>query len=1008
MKSSRVNFFPCPGLAGPLAACLSAGSCPFSHIVLACATCTVLCTSKKAFKQHLNSRRHLRRSSANATLLSAEVNVRLAGDHSASSFQCTICNKYFTSAGQKEMHDQSSKHRKSIRAFAVVQNEIAGKVAVDGIEILPLSLNLGRIDIGATKSFTFEVHNKTNELISFVECSNEDSAVAALTCGALHAQITPGDSLALCFDAVGRELGYFHRVLHFRLEKPTGVVALKRTISATIGMDESELKPKIPFKRLDKTHDMRNGAKILKTGAIDGLGDPTAKYQRKLPRFAVPEYIREALSGNCGNPLSVFSNKLIPRNPRKHSQYSAYYHNLLWAEEVQLETDIRQYSMFSVELKESRSGRTFALHVDGLAEKRPSVLRGDSVFVRATGQTGPVFDAKAVKVELETVHLAMHKAFQQQHVQGQLYDIQFSVGRTPWRRMHHAIALCSNWDFARFDSPFYDIQQNVAERAFTAGKRYSDAKSRPLKAFNGLVDDNEEQRLAVAIITDGFHHPLPFLLFGPPGTGKTSTIVEAINQITHLDPTTKILVCAPSNTAADVLLERLSRTKAPDIMFRLNAFSRNQPSTFSLFEKYVFRSSDGFDVPTLDTLKQYQIVVSTCVSSAILGGIGIPASHFTHVFIDEAGQAMEPEVLIPIATFGNQENTRIVLAGDHRQLGPIVHSAVATHFGLGISLLERFMHCLRPGEPTYSPIVAKLHCQRLQPHVTDYDVAMLCASVKLLKNYRSHEDILKTPNELFYDGELLPCADPKVTRRYLGWGYLPNKETPILFVHTEGKDEREAQSPSWFNTVEVKRVLEILESISDDRSGVGAISGEEIGIITPYNRQAQKLRQSLSKKFPKIMVGTVELFQGQEKDIIILSTVRSNPDFLAHDQKFNLGFLNDPKRFNVAVTRARSLLVVVGNANILSLDPSWSAWMKHAYSLNAAKNLPASVVDRFKSDLVSSPTSGDMSSKRSSRAASVFSFLSVSKSEAEEKLVVTECLEEEFTFLNEAEFREFD
>lgn len=182
--------------------------------------------------------------------------------------------------------------------------------------------------------------------------------------------------------------------------------------------------------------------------------------------------------------------------------------------------------------------------------------------------------------------------------------------------------------------------------------------------------------------------------WGRPGTGKTVTIVEAIRQILQADPKAKILACAPSNSAGDIIARRL--TEAPyaltmDQLFRFYASSRRKDDVPDELRDYTQTTRDGyFTIPTIPVLKHFRVVISTCVSSSFIYSVGVPRGHFTHIFVDEAGQATEPEVMIGIKTMADN-NTNVVLSGDPKQLGPIVRSAIARELGLEKSYLERMM-----------------------------------------------------------------------------------------------------------------------------------------------------------------------------------------------------------------------------------------------------------------------------------------------------------------------------
>lgn len=166
-------------------------------------------------------------------------------------------------------------------------------------------------------------------------------------------------------------------------------------------------------------------------------------------------------------------------------------------------------------------------------------------------------------------------------------------------------------------------------------------------------------------------------------------MVEGIRQVLRLNLSARILVCAPSNSAADLLATRLSGLGLQ--LFRFYAPSRSKDLVPDALHPFAHRTADGhFAVPPLAVVKRYRVVVSTCVSAAFAHGIGVPRGHFSHIFVDEAGQATEPEVMVALRTMADHA-TNVVLSGDPRQLGPIVRSAVARELGLEKSYIERLM-----------------------------------------------------------------------------------------------------------------------------------------------------------------------------------------------------------------------------------------------------------------------------------------------------------------------------
>ena len=182
------------------------------------------------------------------------------------------------------------------------------------------------------------------------------------------------------------------------------------------------------------------------------------------------------------------------------------------------------------------------------------------------------------------------------------------------------------------------------------------------------------------------------MAFLRPGTGKTVTVVEAILQLLHLKRTARILACAPSNSAADLIASRLRLASlSKQDLFRFYAPSRRKEQVpADLIDYTSFGSNGEFSCPPAAVLKRYRVIVSTCVSAAFAYGIGMPRGHFSHIIVDEAGQATEPEVMIPIKTMADT-STNVVLSGDPLQLGPIIRSRFACELGLEMSYLERLM-----------------------------------------------------------------------------------------------------------------------------------------------------------------------------------------------------------------------------------------------------------------------------------------------------------------------------
>ena len=331
---------------------------------------------------------------------------------------------------------------------------------------------------------------------------------------------------------------------------------------------------------------------------------------------------------------------------------------------------------------------------------------------------------------------------------------------------------------------------------------------------------NPEQKNAVTRILKGEARPMPYIIYGPPGTGKTVTVVETVLQIFRLRNDSRILVVTPSNSAADLIVERIHNTKQVRIgdLARLNAFQRAPEAIPDVVKLYSFPNDE---LEVLKKVVRHRIVVATCTTSGGIYKLGLNEGHFTHCFIDEAGETTEPEAMIPIGLLGSSENSQIILAGDPKQLGPVLQCPIAKMYGLEMSFLERLSHLQ----------LYQRNSSRFQDH-GHYDPMLV---TKLVRNYRSHQDILKIPSKLFYFDELLPYANQDI-----GEQFLINPNQHIVFHGVRGKNYQENDSPSWFNPTEAFQVVKYYQQLLNK-----GVDPDDVGIIAPYRQQTNKLRQIL-------------------------------------------------------------------------------------------------------------------------------------------------------------------
>ncbi|KAF9414337.1 hypothetical protein HW555_007734 [Spodoptera exigua] len=596
--------------------------------------------------------------------------------------------------------------------------------------------------------------------------------------------------------------------------------------------------------------------------------------------------------------------------------YVKFFHNLLWYEETVIRVNIKNYNMSRATMKIQPNPNydiVYSLTVPGLSEKRPSLMIGDLLFVRPHNQQEVMFEAIVKEVnENEALIGDLHAKFTNYYAMDGLFDIRFFLSRISLERMHKAVN---------------DIRNNGHYTRIFPKENECVKKAPPiLNYFNPLVEANLEQRCAVECIVTNSSGTAPYLLHGPPGTGKTITIVEAILQLAISERNYHIMVCTDSNMAADhvasMLIQYSHLFPKSNWLLRANSKFRNWETLPKCLLKYSNGTSrHHFINIAIKDFMSYRIVVTTLSHAAKFGRLMARrriGHHISHLFIDEAAQASEPACLIPVCGLLKKCGS-LILAGDPHQLGPVVISRNAAEIGLGTSLMER----LKKDNSLYSD-------SRNDPNYV----------IMLRNNFRSHPDILEIPDKLFYKGQLRACSteDPLSTTDILG-----EKETSraIVFHGVLSKEERIGKSPSFFNTMECEMVLQYVKRLVQ----VHEVPMSDIGIVTPYIRQVYQIKKSLTEcGFNDIEVGTVEAYQGKEKRVVIISTVRANCNLLDYDAKFQLGFLVDDKRFNVAITRAKAKVIIIGNPLCLEKDVKWRMYMDRCRELGTYHGFDSKIV----------------------------------------------------------------
>ena len=522
-----------------------------------------------------------------------------------------------------------------------------------------------------------------------------------------------------------------------------------------------------------------------------------------------------------------------------------------------------------------------------------------------------------------------------------LLGVQLGIDNTSYRVMTEALSEAEHRDDERF----------VRMREVLLGQRPPSFRTLPQLSFPWL---NPSQQDAIQKVVECQEVSI---IHGPPGTGKTTTLVEAI--IETLQRETQVLVCAPSNAAVDWISEQLMRrgihvlrvgnplrmsdemldcsyerryAAHPDYheLWSIRKMLRgdNKVANAERRHKLQQRETELEIKINADLFEQARVVSCTLIGSAYCI---MERRRFSTLFIDEAAQALEPACWAAVL-----RADRVVMGGDHQQLPPTVKSLAAAKGGLADTMMQKV-------------------------------VGLWPRAVSLLTvQYRMNEEIMAFPSRWFYHGRLQ--AAPEAADRLVS-----PLDTPLMWLDTSGHTPQSlrdsspilgeqprgggfaASASSSPKVGEGDRREAVVEEYAERRTKTGSISNSQearlvihtlrdyiemispqkieservdFGIITPYRGQARLIRRLLKMQhyFRKlkrhITVGTVDGFQGQERDVIVISLVRDNAEG-------SIGFLRDLRRMNVAMTRARMKLIIVGNAETLGRHRFYRALIEH-------------------------------------------------------------------------------
>ncbi|XP_028287550.1 DNA-binding protein SMUBP-2 [Parambassis ranga] len=481
------------------------------------------------------------------------------------------------------------------------------------------------------------------------------------------------------------------------------------------------------------------------------------------------------------------------------------------------------------------------------------------------------------------------------------FDAQYNLLKlandVTYKRMKHALNALNGYS----NGP----AANMINVLFGHTKPTSQSQPNEFEFFNTNLDDSQREAVSFALSQRELA-----VIHGPPGTGKTTTVVEIILQAVKQGQ--KVLCCASSNVAVDNLVERLAQCKAK--VLRLGHPARLLESIQKHSLDAILAQSDNANIiadirkdidkafmgrkkmekgerwnfkreigelrkelknreatSIAQILKSADVVLSTNTGACADGPLKfLSAEHFDWVVIDECAQALESSCWIPLL-----RARKCILAGDYKQLPPTIKSQTAASKGLSLSLMERLIQMYG------DPVVRMLTVQ-----------------------YRMNSAIMDWASKEMYQGRLTAhsSVETHLLKDLAGVSSVEETSVPLLLIDTAGcglSEMEDTDEQSKGNQGEVEIVELHIKALIE-----AGLKARDIAVIAPYNLQVDLLRQKLSVRHPELEIKSVDGFQGREKEAVVLSLVRSN-------RKGEVGFLAEDRRINVAITRARRHVAVV-------------------------------------------------------------------------------------------------
>ena len=634
--------------------------------------------------------------------------------------------------------------------------------------------------------------------------------------------------------------------------------------------------------------------------------------------------------------LKNFNLNTVSLNYSKKKKYCLMYNTLLENEKMEINKEMMEEDSVIFELKFSIVDKSYVIAELKKNQQEFFFFPRQLLHVAKASNENKYFTARVIEIDKSQKKITIFFKDLEKTLKDGEYAIKEKDSLASYDRMITGLEELKPKDAKLLDK---NILSLIIGKEIKEGKEeisnenaYLDKSILPKKLNVSKLEDIQLNPSQERAIRKSFEHKLT-LIKGPPGTGKSTVLSVLAFHLLKLKKSfnDKIFIGAPSNRAVDnisFLLQKLGlkfvrvlslEKEITDDVDKTNSledlikdeiekdFEKN-PKLKKLKDLWEKRAKYGIlkedDYESYKKLmEQYQdkilnpcpIILSTINNSA---DPRISHYNFPIVIIDEATQALEPDILLPLY----HQAQMFIMIGDEKQLGPTVISQSGEIAGFGISLFERLCFYYKG-----SDFIASLNEQ-----------------------YRMHRTLYEFSNKHFYNNEMITHGDIQLDDNVKNLFPWPNQDIPTFFYNNV--ETEKSENYSYYKEKEIYNVYGVVHKLIKAGVNVG-----DIGIITPYNAQKYKLYDKFRQdKYDNLKIESVDGFQGMEKDYIIISTVRSN-------LSGQIGFLTSPKRLNVALTRAKKGVIILGNAECLAKRHGiWRDLITFYYSKNLIVQGPLS------------------------------------------------------------------